>query len=319
MTPAKFILVNLLATVTLSLPKCFEITEVRQPETVQVEQEFTIEVDVELTGKDGEILVFAMLAPAAWRWASNTEVSFTSSIGGSTMSLMPDGEVDAENKLPWPAQIADREGIGQNYGEVEWVVYKADNAITPPSNTSADNPANGTITVRTKAGTTNMISQMGFFVGEAVWGYLNDGNNSIAFFQDPCIEVQGGSGQPQNLCEPAPTRIVDLTTFTFDDILTIVFDAKEDTTDLIGASKIFFCSRAVYDGGVSEVCDMTVKSEMRSLGNDKWQLAIWPPDYYDVVNGEAISEILCSFQDDTGIVVKDPSGNDFQILAKCFQ
>jgi hypothetical protein len=319
MGPLKFLLVNALAAVTLSLPKCFEITEVRQPEMITVDETFTIEVDVELTGKDGEILVFGFLAPRAWQVASNTTVEFTSSIGNSTMSLMPADEVDAENKLPWAEQIADREGIGSNYGEVEWVVFKADNNIVPPASTGPDDPANGTIFIETKAGPSNMITQLGYFVGEGIWGYLNDGNNSISYFKEPCVEVTGASGQAQNLCGPAPRQLIKLTGFNFNDILTVTFDAVEDSTALIGASNVYFCSTAVHDGGEATECSMDRGAEMIKVGEDLWSITIWPPAYYGLEEGVEIGEILCSFRDGSGIVVQDPSGNDFQILAKCFQ
>jgi len=317
--PFKILLINVLAAVTLSLPKCYEITEVRQPETVNVEETFTIEVDVELTGKDGEILIVGFLAPRAWNPVANTTVSFTSTIGNSSMSLMPPGEVDAENMMPWLTQIADREGIGSNYGEVEWVVFKADKNIAPPASTSPDAPVNGTVFIETKAGSANVIAQLGYFIGEGVWGYLNDGNNSLSYFAEPCIEVTGASGQAQNLCGPAPRQLIGLTTYTFDDILTITFDAQEDETELIGAGSVFFCSTAVYEGGESEVCSMDRGTEMTKVGDDLWSLTIWPPAYYDLEEGIQIGEILCSFRDGSGTIVQDPSGNDFQILAKCFQ
>lgn len=319
MGPFKFLLINALAAVTLSLPKCFEITEVRQPEMVSVDETFTIEVDVKLTGPDGEILVFGFLAPRAWQVASNTSVEFTSSIGNSTMSLMPADEVDAENMLPWPSQITDREGIGANYGEVEWVVYKADRSIVPPSGTSEDDPVTGTIFVTTKAGSANLITQLGYFVGEGIWGYLNDGNNSLSYFAEPCIEVTGASGQAQNLCGPAPRQLVELIAYDFNDILTITFDAVEDSTALIGADMVYFCSSAVFDGGQANECAMDRGAEMTRVGNDLWSITIWPPAYYGLDEGTEIGEILCTFRDGSGTVVTDPSGNDFQILAKCFQ
>lgn len=316
--PAKFFLLNAVVAFTLSLPKCFEVTEVRQPDTVSVDDVFSIEVDVELTGKDGETLVFGFLAPRQWQAANNTTVRFASTVGNSTMSLMPADELDPENGLPWAAQITSREGIGSNYGEVEWVVFKADKAITPPDNIGPDNPANGTVFIETKAGPSNMITQLGYFFGEAFWGYLNDGNNSISFFADPCIEVTGTSGQPQNLCGPAPRQLVELTTYTFDDVLTITFDAQEDSTDLIGASEVYFCSVANYDGGEVEVCDSGRGTSMQQIGPDLWQLTIWPPDYYGAENFE-IAEILCTFRDNNGTIVTDPTGANFQILAKCFR
>lgn len=319
MNAPKLLLINTMAVVTMSLPKCFEITEVRQPETAMVEEVINIEVDVELTGKDGDRLVFAFLAPRAWSTAKNTTVHFTSSIGGSNMSLMDPEELDPVSEIPWAEQIETREGKGQNYGEVEWVVYKADDAVTPPGNTSPDNPENGTIFIETKVGASNMTTQLGYFVSEAFWGYLDDGNNSLSYFYDPCIEISGAAGQAQNLCGPAPRRLIELNQYTFEDILTIKFDAQEDSTALIGADQVFFCSTAIFDSGTTEVCETTTRTEMSSNGGDIWYLTIWGPEFYNVPNGETISEVLCSFRDKDGTVVKDPSGNDFQILVKCFQ
>ena len=126
------------------------------------------------------------------------------------------------------------------------------------------------------------------------------------------------SGQAQNLCGPAPRQLVDLTTYTFDDLLTITFDAQEDDTELIGSSQVYFCSSASYDGGSFDICDSDKGTPMRQIGPDLWQLTIWPPDYYGAEDVE-ITEILCTFRDDNGTIVTDPNGANFQILAKCFR
>ena len=319
MSAAKVMVLNTMAVVTLSLPKCFEFTDVRQPETAVIDETINIEVDVELTGKDGDRLVFAFLAPRAWSAAKNTEVHFTSTIGGSNMSLMDPEELDPISNLPWAQQIEARVGIGLNYGEVEWVVFKADDAVTPPGSTSPDNPVNGTIFIETTVGPSNMITQLGYFISEAFWGYLDDGNNSLSFFYEPCIEISGAAGQAQNLCGPAPRRLIDLNQYTFEDILTIKFDALEDNTALVGADRVFFCSTGIFESGATEVCETTTRTEMLSGSDDVWYITIWPPEYYSVPNGNVMSEVLCSFQDANGTIVKDPSGTDFQILVKCFQ
>lgn len=311
-------LITLGTMLTLSLAKCFQIDEVRQPATVTVEETFTIEVDVTLTGKDGNTLVFGFLAPRSWQAAAHTSVSFTSTIGNSSMSPMPPEEVEADNLVPWKDGITERVGFGENYGEMEWIVFKADNSFSPPSGTDEDNPESGTVTINTRAGSTNLIAQLGYFVGETTWGFLNDGNNSASFFASPCIEVTGASGQAQNLCGPAPRKLVQLETYTFRDLLTIIFDAQEDNTPLAGASKVYFCSRALYENGENEVCEFSTKTEMKLNGTDFWTLTMWPPTYYGLPEGAVVSEILCTFQDESGTIVKDVSGNDFQILAKCF-
>jgi hypothetical protein len=48
-------------------------------------------------------------------------------------------------------------------------------------------------------------------------------------------------------------------------------------------------------------------------------MTIWPPSYFDLTEGTEVSEILVNFRDESGsTIVRDVSGNDFQILAKCF-
>lgn len=304
---------------TILLPNCLNIKNNTQPATAMIGEEITLTLEVEITDKAGDQLVLGFLTPRAWKASENTTVSFESTIGNSNMSLMPKDEVDPENKLPWVEQVRDRVGFGENYGEVEWTMFKADQKFTPPDGTDENNPVTGTVTIKTKVGDSNMITQLGYFLGDALWGYLNDDGNSTFFFAEECIEIIGGNGQAQNLCGPAPRKLVDLETYTFDDLLTITFDAQEDQTALIGASKVFFCSEAVHEFGTDMVCEQSQKTEMRSIGPDLWQLTIWPESFYNIPEGSNIQEILANFQDEFGnTIVRDVSGNDFQILAKCF-
>ncbi len=296
---------------------CFEILEVRQPSTVQVGEVFSIEIDAKLTGEDGNTLIFGFLAPRSWRPDANTEVSFTSTIGNSTMSLIDPEEVEIDNKQPWEEALNERVGFGSNYGEVRWTIFKADNDLDP-SGTSEDNPVTGTITITTQAGGSNLITQLGYFIGESVWGFLDDGSNSTFTFVEECIEVSGAAGQAQNLCGPAPRQLISLPSYNFNDVLTITFDAREDSTALIGANEVFACYIAINGGGSTEICEHSTKTSMEMVGPDLWQMTIWPPSYFGL-DGNDISEILVNFRDATGsIVVKDVGGNDFQILAKCF-
>ena len=296
------------------LASCLEIVKVNQPSSANVGEEITITIDARITDDAGSTLIFGFLAPRVWKASEFTTVRFESTIGNSNMTLIHD-EVDVENQKPWVEQITDRVGFGRNYGEVEWIVFKADQSLTPPSETSPDSPVTGKITVKTKVGPSNLITQLGYFLGEADWGYLNDDGNSTYFFEEACIEITGATGQPQNFCGPAPRQLIDLETYTFNDLLTITFDAQEDTTVLIGATNILMCATAVLQDGSSSVCK---PSPMQKIGNDIWQLTIWPPTFFGTNDGDEIAEILVNFQDESGMIVRDVSGNDFQILSKCF-
>ncbi|MCB0688055.1 MAG: DUF4961 domain-containing protein [Saprospiraceae bacterium] len=297
---------------------CFNVVRVHQPSSATVGEEITVTLDVEVTDDAGSTLIFGFCAPRSWKASLSTSVSFTSSIGNSTMSLIDPNEVDVENKRPWAQQITDRVGFGGNYGEMEWIVFKADNSFTPPSSTSEDDPVTGTITLKTTVGESNVITQLGYFLGEADWGYLNDDGNSTYFFEETCLEVSGASGQPQDLCGPAPRKLLSLETYDFNDLLIITFDAQEDSTELVGATDVYLCAQAISADHTTERCEKTPDSKMMKIGPDLWQLAIWPPSYFNI-DGTDISELLLNFQDATGqVVVRNVSGRDFQLLPKCF-
>ncbi len=314
-------LVYLALLILIFVVSCIEIITINQPDTATVGETITITLDAEVTGKDGSTLVLGFLAPRSWRPVENTTASFESSIGNSSMSLMPADELDADMKRPWKEQITERVGIGDNYGDVEWVVFKADKDLLPPENTSEDNPVTGTITIKTKVGATNLKTQLGYFLGDALWGYLKDSDNNSTFkFASKCIEIVGATGNPENLCGPAPRKLVESATFTYDDILTIIFDAQEDSTALIGADQVFFCSTAEHDLGINEVCEYSDKTEMIRTGPDTWRLTLWPRSYYNIPAGSNINSIAANFQNENGqtIVVDLNTNNDFQLIQKCF-
>ncbi len=157
--------IAIFALLLLVLASCIEILNFSQPSTAVVNEEITTTFDVKITNEFGSIMVFAFLAPLSWKPRENTTVSYQSDQGNSTFSLMPDDEVDAENELPWKQQITDRVGIGNNYGEVGWVVFKADVVNPIPAGTNENNPIVATVTVKTKVGASNVITSLGYFVG----------------------------------------------------------------------------------------------------------------------------------------------------------
>ena len=314
-------IISLVALLLLLVVSCIEILNINQPDTATIGETITITVDAEVTGKDGSTLVFGFLVPKEWKAKDQTTVSVESSIGNTTMSLMPDDEIDANMNRPWAEQLNERVGFGGNYGDVEWIVFKADTELLPPDNTDETNPVTGTITIITTVGQTNMKANLGYFLGEAFWGYLKDSDkNSTHKFASKCIEIVGGSGGVVNLCGPAPRQFIESETFTFNDILTIVFDAQEDNSALVGADKVYFCSIAEHDFGTTELCEYSSKTEMKYRGGDVWELTIWPKAYFDIPTGSNVTGIKVNFQNENGqIIVKDINTNeDFEILSKCF-
>ena len=107
-------------------------------------------------------------------------------------------------------------------------------------------------------------------------------------------------------------------TYNFNDLLIITFDAQEDTTALIGADAVYLCAQAITVNGAILRCYKIEESRMKKIGSDLWQIAIWPPSYFEI-DGAEITELSVNFQDKSGdTVIKNVSGRDFQILPKCF-
>ncbi len=315
-----------LVIIAFTLTMCFNITSVEQPETSVAGEEITITVHAEILDDpnneagpsvNADQFVFGFLAPKSWDVSENATVSISSVPFSNELVLMDEGEIEMFGEIPWTEALESRVGLGENYGLVEWVMFKATEVYNPEPEYL---PLSGTVNITLTVGPENLITQLGYFVGDAKWG-IRDYNKNFAFFFGECIEVTGGIGDVKNLCGVAPpeTSSVGPEEFSWNDILTISFDATLGegnlSTELLGASNVLMCSTANYSGGSDEVC-----SEMTSLGNDLWELSIWPTGHFDLPMGKRITSINYNFQNsDASITVGDPlnGGIDFFIEANC--
>lgn len=91
---------------------------------------------------------------------------------------------------------------------------------------------------------------------------------------------------------------------TADEEITIVYDATQGTSGLVGAAKVFMHSGVILSGpsgtGWQNVQgdwgNPGAVGEMTSLGNDKWQIKITPRSYYGVAAGVRIYRIGAVFR-----------------------
>ena len=107
-------------------------------------------------------------------------------------------------------------------------------------------------------------------------------------------------------------------------MLKITFDASiganEGVTKLSGASFVYLCAEAILDDGtVIPICDKTDKTALNFVGDDIWEITIWPKDIFALNFAEQISMITYNFQDQNGNnIVRDFStGEDFTMFASC--
>lgn len=102
------------------------------------------------------------------------------------------------------------------------------------------------------------------------------------------------------------------------DSLTIVYDATQGQTGLVGANKVYMHSGyelEPFGGPVGEFVGNWEQDdgigEMSPLGNDLWTITIFPPAYYGFEVGTPINGLLMVFRNADGTAEgKDENGND---------
>ena len=290
------------------------ILEIDQPSVVNAGEAFeiTMQVDVSKDDDTGDpfFLIVGFLAPRAWNASVYTTVRFESSVGNSTMRLTTSDEIDGNTKLPWNSAFERKFGIGDNHGEVEWVTFIADEAFV------AADGATGTVYITTKAGEDNMIVQLAYGISNQTWGFSDD--NFDLVFTD-CMQVIDGIGYPSNLCGPKPRQLVEQATFTMNDLITIVFDAKDGDDFMLGASFIDLCAKAYSGDLVYEICDHEDVAALNYMGDDVWEITLWPRSYFDIPENQDIDFMEVTFTNDKGnLVVSNEDGSAFINAPKCF-
>ena len=329
--PRKYrIIAILLMFVSLLFTMCITITNVTQPTSATVGETIHITVDANLVGSadlswiggsDSQNLVFGFLAPVSWDVVGTGVVTYTTSAGNGTMSLVPLSELapNSDAGLTWADDMKDQLGIGDNYGQVKWVVYKSNQKLS----VSEGETITGQVQLSVKVGPDNLITQLGYVLANTAYGVdVNDGWFGLMFTD--CMEVTGGTNATKNLCGPIPSSVTykpDL--FTYDDVISLDFDAKKGTegnpTPLFDASQVYLCAKAKVNGLTVDVCQINESTKFRNVGSNLWEITIWPRQLFGVLPGQEITDISFTVTNEAGdIVVQDPeTGEDFQIVPNC--
>ncbi|WP_411031232.1 DUF4961 domain-containing protein [Spongiimicrobium sp. 3-5] len=296
---------------------CITITGVIQPSTTTVGEEISITVDINVNPStdDTQFLVFGFLAPITWDVEGTGTVSYTSTVGDGTMSLISDSEIapNSAGGLNWEDEIKTVLGIGENYGEVKWVVYKSDQTLTAQNGVAIV----GQIQLGVTVGPDNLVTQLGYVVANT--GYGVSGADHAVLFTD-CMEVTGGSNPSFDLCGPVPDPVTfEPEIFSFEDIIKINFDATKGDTALLDVDQVYLCASAMVDGMPVAACDIDSALGMINMGSNLWSISIWPRGLFNVDDGSSISEITYTFRNEAGdIVVQDPNTvEDFILEQNC--
>ena len=322
----------------LIIAYCVTIDGVTQPETATVGEEITITVDATATTADHSgrrRLIFGILVPKSWNVRENASVRFDSDWEGGTQPAYPgygdmfldDGTMatnyqksrvdDVESGNTWEVDAGIYAGFGENYGLVEWVVFISDQVRVESGEVIP-----GTITVTLTVGDGHTGAQLGYFLCSERPGFQE---GDWGTFWPDCIAITGASPGSTDLCAPEPVNTIAFQPdkFSYNDLITIKFDSKigkdGDSTDLVGASEVYLCINATYTGGTSQLCDNSSALHMTAMGDEIWEIMIWPRGLLDIPGDADISEIGFSFKNGDGsIEVKHPiSGEDFLVIPNC--
>jgi len=284
---------------TVFMARCMYLDGVDLPASAQAGQtiDITMRVRVEPASAQTSKLIIAFLAPKSWRAAQNTTVSYTSTIGNGTMSLVPAGTIAANsNGQVWADGLRTKYGIGGNLiDDVEWVTYQSNTEYAVSGNSKIA----AAVKITTKTGPENMLVKLGFFLGNSTDGLTNDERYNKAQFTS-CFSVTGGDGDLVDFCNPQ-LAVIDPSRATDNDFITINFDGDVIPNVLNGKNKVYLCAKAYTDkGNVLERCTADAPSLLKATGPDKWRIVIWPRGFFNAPEGETLTKIEYYFMDESG-------------------
>ncbi|MDP4187741.1 MAG: DUF4961 domain-containing protein [Bacteroidota bacterium] len=246
-------------------------------------------------------LVIGFLVPKSWHAAQNTNVSFTSPIGGETLTVIPASEVEPNSGLPWAEAAKKKLGIGGNLvDDVEWVMFRSSNVYTLVNNQDF----NFDVVISSKLGPQNMLVKLGFYYGTSHEGLSSSSDDYNKTFFSSCFTVNGGIGDIVDFCNPQLSSVIPVYgSATDNDIITLTYDNTVLSTALQNVTDIYLCATAFTTTGETyNVCEQTAKTKLSDIGGLKYRIDIWPRGFFNIPKGKTIDHIEYYYTDASGIV-----------------
>lgn len=285
---------------------------VEGPETALIGETVTFTVhpliDRPNEGRDNIRLVLGFLAPKSWNAAENAVITYTSDVdqGLQSASLMPESilvayseDLGGGTKLNWQDLLHKMYGVGPNVlQDMQWVVYQTDKTY----NIAANEVIHSDFHIKINVGQQNLRAKLGFFVGNTTEGIWMDSHYEVQY--SDCFEVTGGRGAIVDFCE-LHLNSATPTSGTQDDIITLIYQGDILENDLQDAAEVYLCATAYTDAGNSyEVCGSTEKTRMTKTPNSgqTFEISIWPAGYFNIPEGEEITDIDYSFTNADGSI-----------------
>ncbi|MCM1502673.1 MAG: DUF4961 domain-containing protein [Bacteroidales bacterium] len=314
------------AAVAMLVFSCMTIEDIIFPENPQVDSEIEVSVKIRLVTEtdDNAHLVFGVLAPKSWHLADNAVLSYTTSgyaaqgfpeVVDEALSLVSPSEIEPSTQMPWSMAHQSILGLMDNFGDVEWTVFKSSTSFTINDNVSKE-PIDAVVKIKLKTGPDNIRFNMGFHFCGDHYGMKDDGESRYKRNEkSKVMEVTGGEGPVDDYTK---VKLVSTTpaTFRYGDIFAVNFQSEVDgnETALKGFEQVYLCGEATLaDGSRVSVTTASAKNLMDMTGPVSYRKYIWPRDFFGLPGDAVIAEMSVWFIDKDSTVKVDDSGAAFVI------
>jgi hypothetical protein len=292
-----------------------QIYNIQQPVTATAGSTITITTrDSVSTNIEGANVVAnyvaAILLPKGFAGASNTTVTYTSTLGNGNMELMPSTVIEPSTaggtNLNYAQSMLAKFGIGNNLvNDLEWVVFRSVNQISIANGDVIVGNINFQIKVGADGNTT--IFKPAYVICESQDG-LNyfAGNKADAdfAFNNGARMTVNGPGDINDLCDPQLTSFNPAKVLQ-NDIITITYNEGLDSLKLLKGTSLYLCVDTVYTSTGQKLtgfCSQTVKTQLTetSATSNLYTLTFWPTSLFKLTSSEMITEMAYHIIDANG-------------------
>ncbi len=292
-----------------------QIYNINQPITATAGSTITITTrDSVSTNIDGNPIltnfVVGILLPKGFAGATNTTVSYTSSLGNGQMQLMPSTAIEpstaGSSNLSYSASMLAKFGIGNNLiNDLEWVVFRSVNQVSIASGVVI--LGNVTFQIKVGADGNTTIFKPAYVICESNDGlgyFVGNLSDPFFAFNNGARMTVNGPGDILDLCDPQLTSFNPPNALQ-NDLLTITYNEGLDSLKLLKGNKLYLCVDTVYtsDGKkLTGFCSQTEQTQLleTSSTSNLYTLTFWPASFFKLSSTQTLVEMAYHIIDANG-------------------
>lgn len=272
---------------------------------------FTIDAHIESAEDQTRKFLVAILVPKSWNARENTTITYTATgkedgVTSYPMSPVETKLVPKNSKTPWSELLMAEYGVGTNVlNDMEWVAFSTNKIYAIKQHDQVKMK----FTIKCKTGNKNLCFKPGFFINFAEDDFPGNDEQGMKYKKymssKECFEVVEGIGGTIDFCAFHYYKAEPLAALQ-DDFVTISFLGDTYTNNLIKADAVYMEATAYTDNGkvykIDEKSEKTLMTKEDRASSNKYNLTIWPTEFFGVQDGETITRIDYIFTNKDGTV-----------------